>query len=344
MSPDTPSRATAPLLEVTDLSVRFASGKGLVPGRSRSTFLAVDSVSFNMQRTETLGLVGESGCGKTTTGRAVLGLIRPSSGSVNFEGLDIGRLSARALRRQRRHMQMVFQDPYSSLDPRMRVGEIVKEPLVIHQLSRGGNSAALVKETLAAVGLSPDATNRYPHEFSGGQRQRIAIARALIVNPSLVVCDEPTSSLDVSIQAQVLNLFMDLRDRLGLSYLFISHDIAVVRHLAQRVAVMYMGRIVELGDCESVLSRPLHPYTQSLLRAVPRLEATRDSRPASSIAREFIAKSSAGGESGCNFRARCPFASEICEIQEPELDGEARDHKVACHLWEKVARTSERTP
>lgn len=331
--------ASAPLLEVEDLRVHFSSGSQLSGARTR--IKAVDGVSFSLNRGETLGLVGESGCGKSTTGRAVLQLTKPTGGSVRLDGVELTSLRPRAIRRTRRRMQMVFQDPYSSLDPRMTVAEALSEPLRIHALTRGKATGEKVRELLDSVGLPTSAAERYPHEFSGGQRQRIAIARALAVDPEVLICDEPISALDVSVQAQVLNLFDDLQERYGLAYLFIAHDLAAVRHVSHRIAVMYLGGIVETGDRDEITANPLHPYTQALISAVPRIRPEERGRERIVLGGDL--PSPANPPTGCRFSTRCPYAQEICRTVRPELVDAgpravtASARTVACHFWEQIS-------
>ncbi|HTW71224.1 MAG TPA: dipeptide ABC transporter ATP-binding protein [Acetobacteraceae bacterium] len=318
----------APLLEVENLAKHYESRSGLILGSAVGVVRAVDGISFALAPGETLALVGESGCGKSTTARLVLRLIDPTAGSIRFEGADITTLTGAALRRLRRRMQIVFQDPFASLNPRMRVGEIVEEPLIVHGIGDRTARRARVRDLLQLVGLSAYHVERYPHEFSGGQRQRIGIARALAVEPALVVCDEPVSALDVSIQAQVVNLLKDLQERLGLAYLFIAHDLAVVKHMADRVAVMYLGQIVELASKDSLFADPRHPYTRTLLAAIPRPDPHRD--------RDRIV---AGGDvpspmhppDGCRFHTRCPFVIDRCRTEMPALASWADGHLTACH-------------
>jgi oligopeptide transport system ATP-binding protein len=292
---------------------------------------AVDGLSFFIRKGETLGLVGESGCGKSTTGRAILQLYRPTSGSVQFEGVELTRLKGEALRKMRRQVQMIFQDPYASLNPRMTVGSIIGEPLDIHGLARGREKQQRVEELLRVVGLNPYFANRYPHEFSGGQRQRIGIARALAVNPSFIVCDEPISALDVSIQAQIINLLEELQDEFGLTYLFIAHDLSVVRHISDRIAVMYLGKIVELADRLELYEQPLHPYTKALLSAVPIPDPTIE-RKRERIILTGDVPSPVNPPPGCRFHTRCPLADTICREQEPEFREVTPGHWAACHF------------
>jgi oligopeptide transport system ATP-binding protein len=320
------------LLRVEGLKVHFPLTKGIVLQRQVGTLKAVDGVSFSLARGETLGLVGESGCGKSTTALAVLRMLAPSAGRIVFEGEDITSHDAARMRPIRRRMQMVYQDPYGSLNPRMKVREIVGEPLVVHGLAEDREKyRARVAELLSLVGLLPDMADRYPHEFSGGQRQRIGIARALALNPSLLICDEPVSALDVSIQAQVVNLFMDLQERLSLTYLFIAHDLSVVRHISDRIAVMYLGRIVEIATRDELYRNPLHPYTKALLAAVPIPDPVLEAaRPQQVIAGEV--PSVLNPPRGCRFHPRCPMAEARCSEVEPELRQSATGRAVSCHL------------
>jgi oligopeptide transport system ATP-binding protein len=319
------------LLVIKNLVKHFPIMRGVIFQKQTGAVHAVDDVSFNIKKGETLGLVGESGCGKSTTGRSILQLYRPTSGHVYFQGVDLVQQKGIELRKLRRSMQMIFQDPYASLNPRMTVGEIVGEGLYVHQLSQGKEIQEKVDAMLERVGLDPAYANRYPHEFSGGQRQRIGVARALAVNPLLVVCDEPISALDVSIQAQVVNLLEDLQGEFGLTYLFIAHDLSMVRHISQRVAVMYLGIIVELTSRDELYLHPLHPYTQALLSAVPVPDA-RIERKRQRIILKGEVPSPVKPPSGCRFRTRCPLAAEICKEQKPEFREIAPDHFVACHL------------
>jgi oligopeptide/dipeptide ABC transporter ATP-binding protein len=317
---------TDPLLKVDDLTKHFPTGAGLF-GRGREVVRAVDGVTFSIAEGETFGLVGESGCGKSTTGRCILRLIEPSSGEIWFRGQDLRLLHGRELRRLRRDMQIIFQDPYSSLNPRMRVGEIIGEPLQIHSIGDRRSRRERVAELLGLVGLSPDHSNRYPHEFSGGQRQRIGIARALALSPKFIVCDEPVSALDVSVQAQVVNLLAELQERFGLTYLFISHGLAVVEHISDRVGIMYLGRLVELAPSEELFRNPIHPYTRALLSAIP--------EPDPDAAKDRIhlkgeIPTAVNPPSGCRFRTRCPLAEPQCAETEPELIEVSPGHFVAC--------------
>ena len=318
------------LVEVTDLRMYFPITQGILVQRHIGDIKAVDGLSFSIRRGETLGLVGESGCGKSTTGRAILQLYRPTGGDVRFQGQSLVDLRGEALRRMRRNMQMIFQDPYASLNPRMTVGNIVGEPLEVHNLLTAKERRERIQELLRIVGLNPYFVNRYPHEFSGGQRQRIGIARALAVQPEFIVCDEPISALDVSIQAQIINLLEDLQAQFGLMYLFIAHDLSVVRHISDRVAVMYLGKIVELTGRRELYENPLHPYTKALLSAVPIPDPqVEDKRQR--IILEGDVPSPANPPSGCRFRTRCPWRIDVCAEVEPEWRDVGDGHWVACH-------------
>ncbi len=319
------------MLKAVDVHVSFHRN---VKGRfwsSGKQLLAVNGVSLEIGKGETLGLVGESGCGKSTLGRAVLQLVRPNAGRIEFEGVDLCTLSDEQLRPYRRRMQMVFQDPFSSLNPRLTVGQAVAEPMTVHKLAVGSELPTKVAELFETVGLSANTVNRYPHEFSGGQRQRVGIARALAARPDFLVCDEPMSSLDVSIQAQIVNLFEDLRARLGLAYLFVSHDLAVVRHLSDRVAVMYLGRIVEVAKKQELYLRPLHPYTQLLLDAIPTTNRSFEKQRTPQILQGEI-PSPLNPPSGCSFHPRCPKAMPVCRRQAPPARELTDGRWIACHL------------
>ena len=318
------------LLEVKDLVKHFPILAGVFQ-RQVGVVHAVDGITFNVRKGETFGLVGESGCGKSTAGRTILQLYRPTSGSVFFDGIDLTQTKGEELRRLRRRMQMIFQDPYASLNPRMSVGEILAEPLVVHNAAKGKEISDRVDQLLDIVRLSPGFSTRYPHEFSGGQRQRIGVARALALEPEFIVCDEPISALDVSIQAQVINLLQDLQERFNLAYLFIAHDLSVVCHISERVAVMYLGVLVELADRNELYSHPLHPYTQALLSAVPIPDPFKEEKR-QRILLEGDVPSPVNPPSGCHFRTRCPLAEKICAEKEPEWREVAPSHWVACHL------------
>jgi len=347
--PDAPTQASpapGPLVEVEDLRVYFPVKEGILRERHVGDVRAVDDVTFSIGRGETLGLVGESGCGKSTTGRAILRLYEPTAGTVRFDGVDVMSLKSDGLRKVRRRMQMIFQDPYASLNPRMTVNGIVGEPLEVHDEGGSGKERQeRVREVLTTVGLNPEYGVRYPHEFSGGQRQRIGIARALALNPELIVADEPISALDVSIQAQIINLLQRLQDRLGLTYLFIAHDLSVVRHISDRIAVMYLGRIVEVAPSRELNTKPLHPYTVALLSAIPipdpAVEATR---------RRIIltgdVPSPVDPPSGCRFHTRCWLRERLgnperCTTEDPALRNLSSGHEVACHFAESVDDSAE---
>ena len=318
------------LVQVRDLKKHFPITSGIIIQREVGAVQAVDGVSFDIYRGETLGLVGESGCGKTTAGRTILQLYRPTAGQVVFDGTDLSAIKKGELRRIRRRMQMIFQDPFASLNPRMTISRIIGEPLRTHKLASGKQRDERVQELMHIVRLNPRFINRYPHEFSGGQRQRIGIARALASNPEFIVCDEPISALDVSIQAQVVNLLEDLQADLGLTYLFIAHDLSMVRHICTRVAVMYLGRVVELDKKDEVYDHPLHPYTQALLSAVPVPDPDVE-RQRRRVVLEGDVPSPSNPPEGCNFNTRCPIAEGVCYEREPEWRDAGAGHFVACH-------------
>ncbi|MGC8880063.1 MAG: ABC transporter ATP-binding protein [Anaerolineae bacterium] len=321
------------LLDVQSLKMYFPITRGIVVQRHVGDIKAVDDISFHVKKGETLGLVGESGCGKSTAGRAILQLYRPTAGHVYFKGEDLTQLKGEALRRKRREMQMIFQDPYASLNPRMTVGSIISEPLEVHNIySSRKERQERVQELLRVVGLNPYFINRYPHEFSGGQRQRIGIARALAVNPEFIVCDEPISALDVSIQAQIINLLMDLQAQFGLTYLFIAHDLSVVRHISDRIAVMYLGKLMELASRDELYNNPLHPYTQALLSAVPIPDPFVEERRQRIILQGDV-PSPANPPKGCNFNTRCPRVMDICHTVDPPFKDVGDGHWVACYLY-----------
>lgn len=311
------------LVEIKDLKKHF-------PASHKQFVRAVDGVSFTIQRGETLGLVGESGCGKTTVGRCLLRLIEPTSGEVRFDGRNLLEINRQQLRELRRRMQIIFQDPYSSLNPRMKVGEIVAEPLIVHNVGAKSERRERVAELLRVVGLDPDYASRYPHQFSGGQRQRIGIARALALNPDFIVADEPVSALDVSVQAQVVNLLQDLQEQFGLTYLFISHGLAVVKHISSRVGVMYLGKLVELAPADEIYDKPLHPYTQALLAAIPIPDPEAEKRAVTRLGGDV--PTPLNPPSGCRFHTRCPQAMARCKIEEPKFSEITPGHFAACFL------------
>jgi oligopeptide transport system ATP-binding protein len=327
------SASPVPVVQVSDLTKHFPVSRGLIRRKLIGMVRAVEGVSFDIARGETLALVGESGCGKSTTGRLVLRLMDPTAGSVRFKGEEIASLDKQTLRHLRRHMQIIFQDPYASLNPRMTVGEILSEPMAVHDIGNETEREAKVRELLDVVGLLPEHTRRYPHQFSGGQRQRIGIARALAVNPDLIVCDEPVSALDVSIQAQIVNLLKNLQRRFGLSYLFIAHDLAVVKHVSDRVAVMYLGKLVEIADKKTIYAKPLHPYTQALMAAIPK---TDPNLRAKRVMLQGDVPNPFNPPTGCRFHTRCPHAQARCSAEEPALREAASGHRVACHFFETL--------
>jgi oligopeptide transport system ATP-binding protein len=318
------------ILRVDKLKMYFPIKAGVFQ-RHVGDIKAVDDVSFEIMAGETLGLVGESGCGKTTTGRAIIRLYKPTDGHVFFEGQDMADLKGETLRKMRRKMQMIFQDPYASLNPRMSVFGIVAEPLTAHHVASGKEKKERVAELMELVGLNPGLMNRYPHEFSGGQRQRIGLARSLALQPELIICDEPISALDVSIQAQVVNLLEELQEKFGLTYLFIAHDLSMVRHISDRTAVMYLGKVVELSPQEELYNQPLHPYTQALLSAVPVPDPIVE-RKRQRIILTGDVPSPANPPTGCNFHPRCPLAQQVCQEVDPEWREVSPNHWAACHL------------
>lgn len=324
------------ILEAKNIKKHFPIKKGLFL-RQVGSVKAVDDVSLTVRKGETLGLVGESGCGKSTLGRTLIRLYEPTAGEISFDGQDFLKLKGESLRLKRKNMQMIFQDPYASLDPRMTVGQVIRQPMDIHNVGTSAERTARVLELIELVGLRKSAVNRYPHEFSGGQRQRISIARAIALNPELIICDEPVSALDVSIQAQILNLLEDLQEKLGLTYIFISHDLSVIEHVCDRIAVMYLGKIVEVASRDELFSNPQHPYTQALIGAIPRVGAGKKKM-----------KKSLGGEvpspinppSGCSFHTRCPYKMDICVAKIPVLEG-TDSHKKACWLEKAPSMKAE---
>ncbi len=319
------------LLQVVGLKKYFPISQGIIFQHKVADVKAVDGLDFEIQRGETLGLVGESGCGKSTTGRTILQLYSPTAGEVYFQGKDLAKLKGEELRKMRRNMQMIFQDPYASLNPRMTVGDIVGEPLEVHNIAKGKEKKERVQELLQIVGLNPYFVNRYPHEFSGGQRQRIGVARSLAVNPDFIVADEPISALDVSIQAQIINLLEELQEKFHLTYLFIAHDLSVVRHISDRIAVMYLGKIVELTDRTSLYANPLHPYTKALLSAVPIPDPVIEEKRERIILVGDV-PSPVNPPTGCRFHTRCPLAIDICKRVDPEFRDVGGKHFVACHV------------
>lgn len=327
-----------PLLEIRALEKTYRiPGK---PGTKHGKLMAVAGVDLQVAPGETLGLVGESGCGKSTIGKLIMGLTPADKGSVLYRGTDLASMSAKKIRPYRRHIQMIFQDPFSSLNPRMTIGDTLAEPLLIHRLCPASERHNRVSELLSQVGLDTSAAARYPHEFSGGQRQRISIARALAVEPELIIADEPVSALDLSVQAQILNLLRDIQQQHNLSYLFIAHDLAVIEHVSDRVAVMYLGKIVETAPSDNLYREPRHPYTEALLRAIPQPDPVKSERP---IPLQGELPSPLDPPSGCSFHPRCPYATEICRQQEPDLLGIGNNRQTACHHSDKVGSNNSKT-
>lgn len=326
------SKPDQALLDVRGLKKYFYTSKGLF-GKNRQTLKAVDDVSFQIRRGETFGLVGESGCGKSTTGRSIVRLYDVTAGEIRFDGTDLAHLSERELKPFRKRMQTIFQDPYSSLNPGMNVTQLISEPMEIHGFGSKAEHRETVLELLNKVGLKPEHAERYPHEFSGGQRQRISIARALSVKPEFILCDEPISALDVSVQAQVVNMLEDLQAEFGLTYLFIAHDLSMVRHISDRIGVMYLGKLVELAPSDELYNHPAHPYTQALLAAIPVPDPNAASGAAAML--EGDLPSPLAGSAGCRFASRCPFATDRCRQQEPEWKEISPGHFAACHLYEE---------
>lgn len=330
-APATKPSVTEPLLELKDLSLHFSHKSGLL-NRSKQKVRAVDGVSFSIAAGETLGLVGESGCGKSSLGKALLNLHRPSGGEVLFRGQNIAGLSDKAMRPYRRDLQIIFQDPYESLNSRHTVEVILEEPLIIHRIGDSHSRRQRVAALLDMVGLPKSAASKYPHEFSGGQRQRIGIARAIALKPSMLICDEPVSALDVSVQAQILNLLLDIQDELGLAMLFISHDLSVVRHMSDRIAVMYLGKLVELGTAASLYEQPRHPYTQALLASLPKIgESSR-----SNAVPNGDLPSPLSPPPGCRFHTRCVYRADKCSVNVPSLEENDDGHYTACHYWPEI--------
>lgn len=328
------------ILHVEDLKMHFPIKRGVIQ-RTVGYVHAVDGVTFDLYRGETLGLVGESGCGKTTTGRTILRLYKPTEGKIIFDGKDLVKIKSEEMRQTRRKIQMIFQDPYASLNPRMTVEQIISEPLLVHNIENGKQIRSHVKDLLKLVGLNPAYVDRYPHEFSGGQRQRIGVARSLALKPDLIVCDEPISALDVSIQAQVVNLLEDLQKELGLTYLFIAHDLSMVRHISNRVIVMYLGVFVEMADRKTLYENPMHPYSIALLSAVP-IPDPKVEEQRKRIILEGDVPSPINPPSGCRFRTRCPLAQSICAEERPEWKEVEPGHFVACHFWNKTQSLKRR--